>query len=76
MMDLNLEVAKSREQRPGLRRSRLIIDIAHESDSVHEAMHDAAIKAACSHNGVIFLGSTSDGEPFDKEHEIVEVKKK
>ena len=66
MNDLNLEVAKARENRPGLRKSRLIIEIAHESDEVHEQMHDAAIKAACSHNGVMFLGGMSDGKPFDK----------
>ena len=66
---LTLEMAKRRENRPDLRKSRLIIEIAHESDEVHEEMHNAAIEAACSHNGVIFLGGTSDGEPFDKEPE-------
>jgi hypothetical protein len=66
---LTLEMAKARENRPGLRKSRLIIEIAHESDEVHEEMHDAAVKAACSHNGVIFLGGLSDGDPFDHEPE-------
>lgn len=67
MNNFNLEMAKAREGRPGLRRSRLVIEIAHESDRVHEEAHEEAIKAACSHNGVIFLGGVSDGEPFDKE---------
>lgn len=65
--NLNFEMAKVRENRPNMQRSRLVIEMAHENPMYHEAAHDQIISLLHQRfPSMVFLGAVSDGEPFDK----------